>query len=199
MLFRSVGGDPVNATDPSGLAQKTDAIHTRPICPISTNNSCEPQKEIVVVPEVVVTGQREKPKAEPPPIIFPDPSVFGSQGPSVREGGGAGTNGGGRGEMPKPKKEAPKALTPSLLKRVLCSNPANATASSTVGILTAPRVAAVSRAIRGSIAVSRAIEGAQIGAEVGAFGGPVGIGIGLAVGIGTSLAITYAQERYCAK
>ncbi|GAA0330359.1 hypothetical protein GCM10009087_45670 [Sphingomonas oligophenolica] len=97
-----------------------------------------------------------------------------------------------------PQKEDPNPTPkPSLLKRVVCSNPANALASTTAGILTAPTVARYSRMIRGSIAVSRAVEGAEISGEVGAFGGPVGVGIGLLVGVGTSLAITYAQEAYC--
>ena len=38
-LYAYVGGDPVNATDPSGLVGRVDPTAIKPICP---NNSCGP-------------------------------------------------------------------------------------------------------------------------------------------------------------
>jgi hypothetical protein len=80
---------------------------------------------------------------------------------------------------------------------VVCSGAANAAASGAIGTVAAPKVARVVRMVRGALSVSRAVEGAELGGEVGAFGGPIGFVAGAVVGAGISLAINYAQDKYC--
>ena len=196
-MYGYVGGDPVNGTDPTGLkgcphdSSTPDIIY---VCgskfgpaPTTHLKSGDGGGGFVQRPWWGLESGGRTPPGLLDLLDQPDPGQSREQPKADKPGKG------------KPQKVEPKKEEPSLIKRVVCSTPANAAASTTAGLLTAPRVAAASRLIRGSIAVSRAVEGAVIGAEVGAFGGPVGLAVGLAVGITTSLAISYAQEAYCAK